>query len=914
MHFRFPSLLPLASILLLTSCTLFLSKEEKTVLKNHREGKVSLIPKDSDETAAIDFENFMKGLNQQEPPKGRKVYDVYNPSATRIIDIIHTRLEVDFNFDTQQLNGKAIIELKPYFNTIDSVILEGKAFDIKSIDILEKAGASKPLNYTYKNNFIRIGLDRKYSRNETLKLNIVYTANPEKVTQSGSEAITSAKGLYFINPKGKEKNKPTQIWTQGETESNSCWFPTIDKPNEKMTHEILITVPKKYKTLSNGLLISSKEDKSGNRTDYWKMDQPHAPYLVMMAIGEYAVVKDKWRNIVVDYYVEPEYEAHARKIFGNTPEMLEFFSKKLGVDYPWPKYSQIVVRDYVSGAMENTSATIHGEFLQQTPQQMIDYNYEDIIAHELFHHWFGDLVTCESWANLPLNESFATYGEYIWNEYKYGRDAADYHRQSDLSNYFQEAFTKKVDLIRYDYKNKEDMFDRHSYQKGGLVLHMLRKYLGDEVFFESLKTYLNDNKFQPAEIHHLRLAFEKVSGEDLNWFFNQWFLDRGHPNVNVQTTYSQENQNLTITLKQTHDKVISPVYKLVFDVDIYVGGTKRRERIVLERDSQEVIINNIKSKPDLVNIDGERQLLGVLNHEKSVEELKFQFYNAPLYADRFEAIDQLGEKLDEPGVEEVIKSALMDPFHRIRQLALEILENRVTADPAFYKQRLTDLAQKDKKSSVRRLAIEVLSNNFTDASLETVYEKAISDSSLMVKGQALRSLIKINPDKGKALTSQFEGSAEGELLSTIFEIYAQERVQGKFGFMKNSLSKITNSQEKYGIIQSMGKYALAQTDGTVEESLPYFTMLAKTESPWYIRLSAMQVLAEMKAEYDEIAQTAYETAYELKKNNGNQAQILQWETKAEQANQFSKLVLKSMEEVRDAETDANLKRIYGVLN
>lgn len=915
--FKKSTVFAIAIALLTSSCSLFLTKQDKADLKqarSSRNGSDSLQSNSETNSDSItaQIERMLKGFQLKEEPSDRKTYKQYNESATRLTDIIHTKLEVNFNFEKKQLNGKATIDAKPYYFSIDSTFLEAKSFDIKSIALLDKSGKEKPLQYVYRDNFIRIALDKKYTRNEQFRISIEYIAKPEEVTQKGSEAINSAKGLYFINPMGEEKNKPTQIWTQGETESSSCWFPTIDKPNEKMTHEIFITVPKKFKTLSNGLLITSKESKEGNRTDHWKMDLPHAPYLVMMAIGEYAVVKDKWRNVSVDYYVEPEFEKHAKKIFGNTPEMLEFFSKKLGVDYPWPKYSQVVVRDYVSGAMENTSASIFGEFIQQTPEKMLDQDFEDVIAHELFHHWFGDLVTCESWANLPLNESFATYSEYMWNEYKYGRDAADYHHQSDLSNYFQEAFTKKVDLVRYDYVNKEDMFDRHSYQKGGCVLLMLRKYLGDEAFYDGLKTYLNENKFQPAEIHHLRLAFEKVTGQDLNWFFNQWFLDRGHPNVEVRQDFDAQGQKVILTLVQKQDKKIAPVYKLPFDVDIYANGAVKRQRIIMESDSQVFEFIGYNKMPDLINVDGERQLLGVLNHEKSIEEYKFQFFNAPLYADRFEAIDKLGEKINEPGVEEVIKAGLMDKFHRIRQLSLEVLENNLSKDANFYRPKLSDLALKDKKSAVRALALDLLANKLSDASLENVFTKALSDSSVMVRGSALSGLMKVNPDKGKVMIANLEKEADGDLLATIIGIYASEKVQGKFKFMQNAYLRISDPQSKYSTIQSIGKYAISQTDGTREESIPYFTQLAKKETPWYVRLSAMQILAEMRNFFDEDAQDAYEKAYELKKAAGNQAQIIQWENKAAQSAQLSKTVLTSMEEVRDAETDSQLKKMYGV--
>src|SRR5690554_2194528 len=346
--------------------------------------------------------------------------------------------------------------------------------EIKSVKLDGKA-----LNYLYNDaQFLRIKLDRTYTKDQSYDVVIDYIAKPEEKEIEGSSAISSDKGLYFINPKGENKNQMPHIWTQGEPEASSVWFPTIDRPNQNTTQEIYMTVEDKYKTLSNGALISSTQNEDGTRTDYWKQDLPHAPYLFMMAVGEFAVVKDSYTlpddtEIPVHYFVEPEWEEHAQAIFGATPEMIDFYSDLLGVEYKWDKYHQIVVRDYVSGAMENTGAVVFGDFVYKTKRALIDSDNHSIIAHELFHHWFGNLVTCESWSNLPLNEAFANYAEYLWDEHYHGRDHADYVAEKEADGYFQSSKqTGYHDMIWFDYNDKEDMFDAHSYNKGGRVLQM----------------------------------------------------------------------------------------------------------------------------------------------------------------------------------------------------------------------------------------------------------------------------------------------------------------------------------------------------------------------------------------------------------------------------------------------------------
>ncbi|MCS7074603.1 MAG: M1 family metallopeptidase, partial [Bacteroidia bacterium] len=487
--------------------------------------------------------------------------------------------------------------------------------------------------------------------------------------------------------------------------SSQAWFPTIDSPNERTTQEIFITVEDKYTTLSNGKLISSTKNPDGTRTDHWKMSLGHAPYLFMMAIGEFAVVKDKWRNIEVNYYVEKEYEKYAKMIFGNTPEMLEFFSKKLGVMYPWEKYSQVVVRDFVSGAMENTTATIHFSALQHDDREHLDETHEDIIAHELFHHWFGDLVTCESWANLPLNESFATYGEYLWNEYKYGKEEADKHLDSDLQQYMAEAQQKREPLIRYYYLRREDMFDGHSYQKGGRVLHMLRNVVGDDAFFAALKLYLERNQFSDVEIAELRIAFEDVTGKDLMWFFDQWFMKPGHPELSISQEYI--SGSLKLNIRQTQDLRYMPVYRIPTKIGITTSsGTKHYPIEFWTKDT--TITFALDSEPLNVDFDSDKILLAKINHEKPRNMWLNQLKTATHYKAKQLAINKLKPDLDNPEIKAAIMQLLDDPFWAIRVDAINALKTvtSITDQPILTK--LKQLVETDKKARVRSEAIDLL--------------------------------------------------------------------------------------------------------------------------------------------------------------------------------------------------------------
>ena len=375
----------------------------------------------------------------------------YRETPEKINDLIHTRLEVTPDFKNRYLYGKAWITLKPHFYETDSLELDAKGMTINSVALMEGATII-PINYRYDNKKINIKLNRSYTSDEKFIIYIDYVSKPDELTDvAGSAAIKSSKGLYFIDPDGTDPSKPTQIWTQGETEASSVWFPTIDRPNQKTTEEIAITVEDKYVTLSNGILTGQKKNNDGTRTDYWKMDLPHSPYLFYLGVGDYFIGKDTYRNTELTYYVDQEYKDVANKIFKDTPKMLVFFSKTLGIEYPWPKLAQITGYDYVSGAMENTTAILYQNWIQQNSRDLVDGNKWDyIIAHEIFHHWFGDLVTAESWSNLTVNESFADFSEYMWLTYIEGPDRGDEHRYNNLNGYFLQAYhqTKKIRNVK----------------------------------------------------------------------------------------------------------------------------------------------------------------------------------------------------------------------------------------------------------------------------------------------------------------------------------------------------------------------------------------------------------------------------------------------------------------------------------
>ena len=763
----------------LYSCSLFKEVPKKDVLTAELENT------EEENTDSLDmYEDYIDygDFDFDEP----KVRAIYNSSRTLYTDLIHTKLEVSFNWQKSQLNGVATITAKPHFHASDSIVLDAKGMDIKKIEM-----SGKSLNYVYKDSLsLHIKLDRSYSRDEKFTLQINYVAKPDERTVNGSAAITSDKGLFFINPKGEDKNTMPQIWTQGETESNSAWFPTIDAPNSKTSQEILMTVDNKYLTLSNGKLISSKNNADGTRTDHWKQDLPHAPYLFMMAVGEFKVVKDFYTKndgsiMEVNYIVEPEYEKDAKAIFGETPAMIKFFSQKLGIDYPWDKYTQIVVRDYVSGAMENTGAVIFGDYVYKTERELLDKNDQSTIAHELFHHWFGDLVTCESWANLPLNESFANYSQYLWDEYRYGRDEADYQGLNESESYFNSAWSNYHNLIWFEHPDKENMFDGHSYAKGGRILHMLRNYLGDEVFFKGLNNYLISNKFKAAEVHNLRMAFEEVSGEDLNWFFNQWFLGKGHPIIHTSQFIDSDTKTVTITVNQKQNSEEFPIYKLPVDLAIWDSNGKRVEKIVLENLEQVFTFPYVGELKNVL-FDEQQMLLGKYYEEKPTNQFIHQYYNSTRYKARATAIG-IAQRKKNASSEKMIFDALNDPFWNIRKLAIEAygkVKNELVNQATI---RIKELAINDPKPDVRSAALTYLAEFAKAESKEIIKSVLTTEKSYSVITTSLAQLAKLNPDEALATVRGMMKEGNNTINTTIAGVIQEFGTEEDSAFFYNNI-------------------------------------------------------------------------------------------------------------------------------
>jgi aminopeptidase N len=703
----------------------------------------------------------------------------YRPSAKRYFNLLHTKLDLRFDWEKEHVLGKAELRATPLFYAQKNWKLDAKNFDIHHVRSLPD---STLLDYEYDGQTIDILLNRMYRRGELVNVLIEYTAKPSEGPESGSSAITSDKGLFFINADGKEEGKPQQIWTQGQTEHNSRWFPTFDKPNERFSQEMIITVEDRFSTLSNGLLTDSRKNADGTRTDYWKMDQPNPAYLVMLAIGEYAWVEDKWNDLPLYYIVEPEYKQHAKSIFNHTPEMLSFFSEIFDYPYPWEKYAQIVTRDYVSGAMENTTAVIFGEFVQRTDRELIDNGNDYIVAHELAHHWFGNLVTCESWSNLTLNEGFANYCEYLWFENKYGKMRAEEHRFDEFIGYINSAyFSGMRAIIDFYYGDKEDMFDAHSYNKGALVLHMLRNYLGDEAFFASLAYYLKKHQYTDVEVHELRMAFEDVVGEDLNWFFNQWFLQEGHPVLEINYQYDEQSNTQLITVEQIQSE---PAFILPVEVAIYYqDGLVEYHPFRIESKSDTFALQ-MKDKPLVCVMDGQNALLAMISESgKTDEEYFHQMNSSKNFLDINRALDNMNQ--DGRYFRPALDFLLNHEYHFFRSKAIERMPDEWINN---YREKLRDMAKNDPHSQVRIAALNELdqTNDIQTASIAAILIE--NDRAIAVVAEALKILSDIDEEKALEYAAELKKDQAGTLLGAISKALSNSSDEAHLTWYKKQIA------------------------------------------------------------------------------------------------------------------------------
>jgi len=644
------------------------------------------------------------------------------PTSTRHFErdrpfrVEHLSLDITLDVPARSVRGKATLDVRRVDPAATELALDALGFDVTELTV-----DGKRATYRYDGRVLRIDVA---AGREAARVGVTYRATPRK-------------GLYFLEPDEHVPTRPHQVWSQCQEEDARHWFPCHDSPHVKMTTELTAHVPAGWYALSNGALVSSSKPKDGEAVFHWKMSEPHPSYLVTLAAGEFAEivepVKVGDRDVPVTYLVPRGREDDARRTFGSTPAMVKHFGEITGVPYPWNKYAQIVVADFIFGGMENTTATTMYEHILLDERAAIDVSSDDLIAHELAHQWFGDYVTCRAWYEGWLNEGFATFFEHVWREKKLGRDEYDLGLKVDLDAYLGEAHGRyRRAIVTQDYDSPLDLFDRHLYEKGGLVLHALRVELGDALFWKGIRTYLATHARGVVETRDLQRAMEDVSGRSLGRFFEQSVLKPGHPEMDVDISW--DKGVLTVATKQTQATTdgVPACFELTLDLDL--GGERHSVRVT---EKQQSFAIPAAHRPPFVVVDPQARIVGEVRVRQPADMLREQLAKAPTARGRWLAAHGLS-RLDDALSIAALARALTDEgqFWGTRSECAAAL-GRIRARECF--QALAG-AVGTRHPKVRRAVIEALGSFRTPEAMEAIKPHALRDDSYLVEGEAARAL------------------------------------------------------------------------------------------------------------------------------------------------------------------------------
>ncbi|WP_430684364.1 M1 family aminopeptidase [Leptolyngbya sp. AN02str] len=664
----------------------------------------------------------------------------YNPD--RPGQVQHIALDLALDIPNQRYSGTCTIRLNPVRSGIDCLTLDAVNLTIDSV----KVGKNKQ-PFDYDGEQLHIHLKDATQSGNVLELAIAYANdNPQR-------------GLYFIAPNEHYPDKPVQVWTQGEDEDSRFWFPCFDYPGQLATSEIRARVPKQLLAISNGELIETIED-GDDKIYHWFQREVHPTYLMTLAVGDFAELRDDWNGKPVTYYVEKGREHEAKLSMGKTPHMIEFFSKTFGYEYPFPKYAQVCVDDFIFGGMENTSTTLLTDRCLIDDRAAIDNRgTEALVAHELAHQWFGDLVVIKHWSHAWIKEGMASYSEVLWTDHEYGADDAAYYRLNEARSYISEDSGRyRRPIVTHIYREAIELYDRHLYEKGACVYHMIRRELGDEQFFATVHTFVNDNAHKTVETVDLLRAIEKATGRNLQFLFDQYVYRGGHPDYKVAYSWDGDSKLAKVTITQNQAKDgDTPLSKGLFDLKIPVGFgyveedkfQKLKEFTVRVHEKEQTFYFPLKEKPQFVSFDVGNHILKTVTLELPVGELKAQLAHDPDPVSRICAAIALAKKGTLETVKALSHALTHDPFWGVRaevagQLASIKLDQACTA--------LVD-GLKEKDARVRRAILDALGQVKTQASykaLKSVVE--IGDPSYYAEAAAMRSLAAIatTPINGKS--------------------------------------------------------------------------------------------------------------------------------------------------------------------
>ncbi|GAP94774.1 M1 family metallopeptidase [Leptolyngbya sp. NIES-2104] len=727
----------------------------------------------------------------------------YNPDRPGQVE--HIFLDLILDIPNQSYQGTCTIRLNPIRNGIDRLTLDAVNLNIESVKIDDISQ-----QFDYDGEQLQIQLKQPTRIGEKIELAIAYHVEKPQ------------RGLYFIAPTQDYPNKPTQVWTQGEDEDSRFWFPCFDYPGQLTTSEIRVAVPKQMIAVSNGELIAT-EDRGDARIFHWYQREIHPAYLMTLAIGDFAELRDEWQGKPVTYYVEKGREEQARLSMGKTPQMIEFFSQKYGYPYAFPKYAQVCVDDFIFGGMENTSTTLLTDRCLLDGRAAIDNrSTESLVAHELAHQWFGDLIVIKHWSHAWVKEGMASYAEVMWFEEEYGREEALYYLLGQARQYLDEDASRyRRSLVTHVYREAIELYDRHIYEKGSCVYHMIRAELGDELFYSAIATFLNDNAHRTVETIDLLRAIEKSTGRNLTFLFDQYVYRGGHPDFKVNYAWDSDSNLAKVTVSQSQSELFDLRIPIGINF-VNAGKVDQKTFTVRIHEKEQSFYFPLEKKPDFISFDVDNYHLKTVELEYPMPELKAQLQYDSDPVSRLYAAQAIAKKGGLEAVRVLSEALKRDHFWGVRAEIAESLAT-IKLDQAV---EAVIAGLNDPEARVRRTIAGCLAQIATPesyAALGSIVEKG--DASYYVEATALRSF-------GKVAASGLSESSEEETLKLI------ERV-------------LKERQGWNEVVRAGAIGALSQLK-TSEAALNLILEYTQPGVPQPLRLSAIRALGPISTGQDKI--------------------------------------------------------------
>jgi len=761
------------------------------------------------------------------PPTGRKAWrKPETPRREFEFHVRHYRVALAVDFPRRAIHGTATLTIESLRDGLHEAILDAAELTIASI----RAG-SRRLKHATEGERLRVRLPRALRAGERIVLAIDYAATPRK-------------GFYFTGPTESEPDREPGAWTQGQADDTHWWMPCLEGTETRATLETIVTVPAGYRVIGNGRLVGTRRHRRARTITYrWRQDTAHPAYLSSLVIGKYVELRDRVGKTALRGYVPKGKEREGRRFIRDTGRMIAHFEDVFGHPYPYPKYAQSCVADFTFGGMENTSATTMFDGALRMPGDSFEGSYDGLVAHELAHQWWGDLVTCRHWSEGWLNEGFATYSEIVWLEKDAGQDAADYARLEQMVAYqLEDGRDYRRPIVETRYRYPSDVFDRHLYEKGALVLHMLRAYLGDAAWRRSLKRYVTRHAFGPVETADLRRACEEETGHNLTWFFDQWVYAAGHPELKVRRAYSERSRVLTLRIEQTQAAAerTPTAYRIPIAIEVAVGGRLRRIPIEL-RERVETIRIPLRGRPQYVAIDPAHHIMKTLSFRRTNEELRFGLRRSPHVIERVRCARELVEHRDAATITALLRAMRRDRFWGVRAAAAVALGEIGMRMPRLGAR--IERAAAGQSVRVRRAAIWALGRIGDAASARRLRRLVGEERDSYAAGVALIGIARAGGRSAfGAIAAQLGRKSHRDMLHVLaFEAFAVLKDKRAIPLLVEATALGHRNERRAGAVRALGR--LGRRDPDVEARL-----IELLSDPWFrARTAAATALVKLKS-------------------------------------------------------------------